>query len=67
MGCSLVSKVHGIPFKLASVCFLLAQVMFIAPLYHTAITQEKHKVLSKLMPAGGGSMLVGWTSLMLAV
>jgi uncharacterized membrane protein YgdD (TMEM256/DUF423 family) len=61
-----VPKVHGIPFKIAAICFVLALPLFILPLYYTAIKEEKHKVLSKLMPVGGGAMIVGWSSLFLA-
>lgn len=66
IGCSLVSKVHGLPFKIAVVSLAIGQLCFIAPLYYTAIKDQKHKVLSKLMPLGGGSLIVGWTALAVA-
>jgi len=64
IGCSLVAS-PSIPLKIAAGSFLLAQLLFITPLYISAI-KGKSPVLSKLMPAGGGSMMIGWASLLFA-
>jgi uncharacterized membrane protein YgdD (TMEM256/DUF423 family) len=52
--------------KVAVGAFALGQTIFIAPLYYTAVTDQKHAVLTKMMPAGGASLLVGWGGLLLA-
>jgi len=62
--CSLISSPR-LPLKIAVGSFLLAQILFITPLYVSAI-KGKHPLLSKLMPAGGGSMMIGWASLIFA-
>jgi len=64
-GCSLVAK-SSIPLKIAIGAFLIGQALFIAPLYYTAIADKKHATLSKLMPVGGSSLMIGWTCLLLA-
>ena len=65
LACSLIPQ-SSIPLKLAIGAFALGQTIFIAPLYYTAVTDKKHGFLTKMMPAGGASLLVGWTSLLLA-
>ena len=65
MACSLIPKVNT-PLKIAIGAFLVGQIFFIAPLYYNAITDKKRSYLTKLMPAGGASLIVGWTALLLA-
>jgi len=64
IGCSLVSS-PSIPLKVAAGCFIAAQLLFVGPLYASAI-KGKTPILSKLMPAGGGSMMIGWGALLFA-
>ena len=64
IGCSLVSS-PSVGLKIAAVSFMAAQLLFITPLYVSAIN-GKSPMLSKLMPAGGGSMMIGWVSLIFA-
>jgi len=65
IACSLITKT-SIPLNIAIGAFLLGQSLFIVPLYYTAITDKKHSTLSKMMPAGGASLIVGWTFLLFA-
>ena len=55
----------SVGLKIAAVSFMAAQLLFITPLYVSAIN-GKSPMLSKLMPAGGGSMMIGWVSLIFA-
>lgn len=63
-GCSLVS-VPTIPLKVAAGCFILGQLLFIAPLYIQAI-KGRDGSLKYVMPVGGGSMMIGWLALIFA-
>lgn len=65
MGCSLIPK-SSLPLKIAIGAFLVGQVCFVAPLYYTAITDKKHGTLSKMMPVGGSSLMLGWGCLLFA-
>lgn len=56
----------SLPFKIAVGAFLVGQTLFIAPLYYTAIKDKRHATLTKLMPVGGSSLIVGWASLLVA-
>jgi uncharacterized membrane protein YgdD (TMEM256/DUF423 family) len=44
---------------------VLAQVLFVTPLFVFAI-KGKNEFLRKVIPAGGASMLLGWGSLIFA-
>jgi uncharacterized membrane protein YgdD (TMEM256/DUF423 family) len=59
---SLISSTK-LPFKIAVGAFLAGQICFVAPLYFTA-ANGRNEYLAKLMPAGGGSMMIGWASLL---
>ena len=50
---------------LAAGSFCLALLLFCAPMYHLAITNNK-SAFSKLMPVGGISMMLGWGVLFFA-
>lgn len=65
MGCSMIQK-SSLPLKIAIGAFLVGQTLFIAPLYYTAITDKRNATLTKLMPVGGSSLIVGWTCLLFA-
>lgn len=65
LGCSLIAK-SSIPLKIAIGAFIVGQVLFVAPLYYTAVTDKKHATLSKMMPVGGSSLMLGWTCLLLS-
>jgi uncharacterized membrane protein YgdD (TMEM256/DUF423 family) len=64
IACSLVTS-GSLPFKIAAGSFVAGQVLFIAPLYASAI-RGKDPYLRKIMPVGGGSMMVGWGALIFA-
>jgi uncharacterized membrane protein YgdD (TMEM256/DUF423 family) len=61
---SLVSS-NRLPFRIAVGAFLVGQLLFIVPLYISSI-RGKSPYLSKVMPWGGGSMMIAWTGLILA-
>ncbi|CAM6002603.1 unnamed protein product [Sphagnum balticum] len=61
---SLVTS-NRLPFKIAIAGFILGQIFFISPLYISAV-RGKDSTLSKVMPVGGGSMMVGWLALLFA-
>lgn len=63
-GCSLIAS-PSIPLKIAAGGFIVGQLLFIAPLYASAI-KGKQPVLSKLMPVGGTSMMGAWLALIFA-
>lgn len=65
LACSMVTK-SSIPLNLAVGAFVAGQTFFIAPLYYTAVTDKKHSTLTKMMPVGGASLMLGWGSLIFA-
>jgi uncharacterized membrane protein YgdD (TMEM256/DUF423 family) len=64
IACSLVPS-STIPLRIAAGGFLLGQLLFITPLFISAI-KGKDQNLSKVMPAGGGSMMIAWAALIFA-
>jgi len=54
-----------LPLKIAGSGFVIAQILFVSPLFIFAI-KGKNEVLRKLIPAGGASLVVGWGSLIFA-
>lgn len=56
----------SVPLNLAVGAFLIGQTFFIIPLYYTAVTDKRHSTLTKLMPVGGASLMLGWGSLIFA-
>ncbi len=63
-GCSLIAS-PSIPLKIAAGGFIIGQLLFIAPLYVSAI-KGKQPMLSKVMPIGGTSMMAAWLALIFA-
>lgn len=55
----------SIPLKIASGGFLVGQMLFITPLFISSI-KGKQPMLSKVMPFGGGSMMISWLALVFA-
>lgn len=54
-----------LPFKVAVGGFIVGQVLFVLPLYLTAI-YGRNQYLSKIMPVGGVSMVLSWLGLLFA-
>jgi uncharacterized membrane protein YgdD (TMEM256/DUF423 family) len=64
IGCSLIAS-NSLLFKVAATGFLAGQLLFITPLYISAI-KGRDPNLGKLMPVGGTFIIVAWPSLMFA-
>jgi uncharacterized membrane protein YgdD (TMEM256/DUF423 family) len=64
IACSLVPSA-SIGLKVAAGGFLVGQLLFITPLFISAI-KGRDPSLGKVMPVGGGSMMVAWTALIFA-